>query len=222
MNPLIGGKLYSQGGIVRFIVLIVAGVAMALGLAGCGTTSNSAEYEPLDPRTKAIIAEPTLLKEGDVLSIVFPGAVHLNTRAKITDGKISLPYIGEVNPIGKTIGELEKELLVKYDKQLQRKEITVALESSTLTVVVSGPGVMRAGKISSDRPLTLLEAVTEAGIDFSKAKLSAIRVIRSANGRVENFVVDLEKVIKGKSTDSQPFYLKQGDVVIVPERLVIF
>jgi polysaccharide biosynthesis/export protein len=223
-KPLDGGEMYryQPWKLVRIMGLTTVVMAM-LALTGCETTPQG-DFQPLNVGgTNAVsnAAEPTLLREGDVLSVTFPGAPNLNSRVKITDGKISLPLIGEVIPVGKTVSELEKELLVKYDKQLVRKEVKVTLESTTFSVVVSGPGVLHPGPLTFERPTTLLQAVMQAVIDFSKAKLSAVKVIRTVNGKVETFTFDLEKQIKKGSTDA-PFYLKPGDSVIVPEKWTWF
>jgi len=154
---------YQPWKLVRIMGLTTVVMAM-LALTGCETTPER-DFQPLNVGgTNAVsnAAEPTLLREGDVLSVTFPGAPNLNSRVKITDGKISLPLIGEVIPVGKTVSELEKELLVKYDKQLVRKEVKVTLESTTFSVVVSGPGVLHPGPLTFERPTTLLQAVMQA------------------------------------------------------------
>src|SRR5215471_12670306 len=115
-RPLDGGDTYSPRKAIRIMGLIA--MAALLALTGCETPEG--QFQPLGNETNAPTSEPTLLREGDLITITFPGAPNLNTRAKITDGKISLPLVGEVTPVGKTVSELEKELLVKYDKQLVR------------------------------------------------------------------------------------------------------
>jgi protein involved in polysaccharide export with SLBB domain len=218
--PLEGGRTYQPRKVIQFASLIAIVLVALLALIGCETP----QFQPLGAETNVIASasEPTLLREGDVVSITFPGAPNLNTRAKITDGKISLPWIGEVTPVGKTVSELEKELLVKYDKQLVRKEVKVTLESASFSVVVSGPGVMHPGPLTFDHPTTLLQAVMQAVVDFSKAKLTDVKVIRTVNGRVQTFKFDLDKQINGKDPNAAPFYLKPGDSVIVPERWTWF
>src|ERR1039458_6827658 len=73
---------------------------------------------------------------------------------------------------------MEKELVKLYAPQLVTKEVTVLLESSTFLVYVTG-AVARSGKLVSDRPLTALEAVIDAGVDYSRANLKSVTVIRS-------------------------------------------
>ncbi len=165
--------------------------------------------------------EAIVLREGDVLKISFPGAPNLNSTPTIRrDGKITLQVVGEVNAAGLTPAELEKELIKLYASQLTLKEVTVAVESSSFPVFVTG-AVIKPGKISSNRPLTALEAVMEAGgFDFTKANLKAVKVIRQEGGQVKNFTLNLKDVMEGKNP--RPFYLKPSDIVYVPERFVWF
>ncbi len=175
-----------------------------------------------DPKPAAPAGEALLLREGDTVRILFPGAPNLNTLAPIRrDGKISLPMVGEVTAAGVSPTGLEKELIKLYGPQLQVKEVTVALESSAYPVYVTG-AVLRPGKIISDRPLSVLEAVMEAGgFDYSKANLKAVKVIRNENGKGEYFTINLKNALKGKPS-VRPFQVKPADIVYVPERFTWF
>src|SRR5215475_5913121 len=67
---------------------------------------------------------PGALVAGDTLRISFPGAPELNQTQKIgTDGKLSLPLVGDVVASGKSVGELQAELMRLYKSQLQESEV---------------------------------------------------------------------------------------------------
>ena len=74
--------------------------------AGCQTP-------PVDsPKDDQII-----LREGDVLSISFPGSTNLDTVQTIRrDGKISLPLVGEVHAVDYTPDELQDKLIKLFEK----------------------------------------------------------------------------------------------------------
>jgi len=211
----------------KLLMSSLVAAALLTVFTGCQTTSP--EFQPigtegpkLQPQPHPQQSEVTTLREGDTLRIEFPGAPNLNTRRQIrADVKIELPLVGEVMAAGKTPDQLEKELLKLYGPQIISKEITVAVDSTSFPVFVSG-AVLRPGKITSDRPLTALEAVMDAGVDYSKAQLKAVKVIRNTNGRVEHITLDLDRVIKGKAQEVKPFYLKPSDIVFVPERFQWF
>jgi polysaccharide export outer membrane protein len=161
------------------------------------------------------------LREGDVLKISFPANANLNTTQPIRrDGMISLNLVGEVKAAGKTPKELEKDLVDLYSTQLMSKEVTVEVQSSTFPVYVSG-SVLHPGKVMSDHPITALEAVMEAGgYDNTKANLKRVKIIRHEGNSTRNYIVNLKRVVDGKASES--FYMKPGDIVIVPERFSWF
>jgi len=191
-------------------------LALFFGITGC-ETSRFAE-----PATQTEVKpESIVLREGDVVRISFPGAPNLNAVQTIRrDGRITLQLIGEVQAAGMTPSALEKELVKLYGPQLQTKEVNVAVESSGFPVYVTG-AVLRPGKITSDRPLTALEAIMEAGgFDYAKANLKAVRVVRHEGGRTEHYKLDLKGVLQGEQND--PFNLKPADIIYVPERFSWF
>jgi polysaccharide biosynthesis/export protein len=107
-------------------------------------------------------------------------------------------------------------ILERYGSQLQLKEVTITIISTSATIYVSG-AVLQPGRIPIERPLTVLEAVMEAGgFDPNRAKLTQVVVIRFEGGLQQSYRVDLKKVLNGKLTN--PFYLKPFDVVHVPSK----
>jgi polysaccharide export outer membrane protein len=161
------------------------------------------------------------LREGNLLKISFPGSPNLNTTQQIRrDGMISLPLVGEVRAVGKTPVELEKDLIGLYATQLLSKEVTVEVQSSAFPIYVNG-SVLHPGKIMSDRPMTAFDAIMEAGgFDSTKANLKRVVVIRQEGGRNQKFTLNLKLVMDGKP--SEPFYLKPGDTITVPEKFTWF
>jgi polysaccharide export outer membrane protein len=214
ITKIIGGSCC----FVRWLKPLAPGLVVLALAAGCQT------QPPLPPAalqggTNA--TEIITLREGDVLKISFPANANLNKTQPIRrDGMISLDWVGEVKAAGKTPQELEKDLLALYSTQLLSKEVTVEVQSSSFPVYVSG-SVLHPGKVMSDHPITALEAVMEAGgYDNAKANLKGVTIIRHEGSSTRNYSVNLKRVVDGKSSES--FYLKPGDIVIVPERFSWF
>jgi len=185
-------------------------------LAGCQSPAKTPIVPAAAERT-----EPLILRAGDVVKISFPGAPNLDATQQIwRDGHIAMPLVGEILVVGKTPKELEKEVLKLYGAQLVVKEVTVTVVSSSLPVFVTG-AVLRPGKFMSERPITALEAIMEAGgFDYAKADMTDVRVIRHEDGKVKYFTLNLKLALQGKA--SEPFYLKASDIVYVPERFTWF
>ena len=202
---------------VNLFGILISGLGLLMTLTGCQTP----RFEERAEQQAAANSDEIVLREGDVLKISFPGAPTLNTSVQIRrDGRISLPTVGEYKAAGLTPNALETALVKLYENQLQAKEVRVSVESSSFAVYVTG-AVLRPGKVTSDRPITALEAIMEAGgFDYTKANLKKVRVIRHENGRTEHFTLNLKRVLNAQ--DSDQFNLKPGDIVYVPERFSWF
>lgn len=197
----------------------VCGLAALAGLAvlvGCTTPATNDGVMPAAAQSPAEFK----IEVGDVLKISFPGAPNLDSSQSVRrDGKITLGMVGEVQVAGLTPAQLEQVLLKLYATQLVSNEVSVMVVSSSFPVFVSG-AVLRPGKIVTDRPLSALEAVMEAGGFAEKADMGAVRIVRQEEGTTRNYTLDLKSVLEGKS--SEPFYLRRSDIVFVPEKFSWF
>lgn len=158
------------------------------------------------------------LAPGDVVKLSFSGASEYNQTQKIrTDGRISLPMVGEIVADGKKPGDLQRELAALYKPQLQNNEVVVAVESNAVPVYVSG-FVNKPGRILVDRPTTVLEAIMEAGgFQSGFANPKKVILLRNANGKHIPSTLDLSAALKGKAMDA--IYVNANDVIYVPESL---
>ena len=187
-------------------------LALVLG-TGC-------EAPPPVPSGAAEQHAELTLREGDVVKVSFPGAPNLDVAPQPVrrDGKITMPIIGEVSAAGLTPIELQDQLMKQLSGQLQSKEVIVTVVSSSFSVFVDG-SVLRPGKIQTDHPITVLEAVMEAGgFDYQHADTSNVLVIRHKTGAAgyDYITIDLKQVMDGKKADL--FYLAPDDVVHVPQK----
>jgi polysaccharide export outer membrane protein len=206
-------------------LMFVSAMGLLLALTGCdpnlaSTTTRNAQSPALG--AAAGQSEELTIREGDTLKVSFPGTQNLDTTQQVRrDGRITLLIIGELKVVGFKPSELEKELVKLYSSQLVSKEVSVAVESSSFAVYVTG-SVLRPGKIVSDRPISVLEAIMEAGgFAGTMANMKAVVVIRKEeDGRTKNYTLNLRLVLEGK--ENEPFYLKPSDIVYVPERFSWF
>ncbi len=201
-------------------LVVIAGL-----LTGCRSSSPAPNaYLPSFNTSPAGAKSATSvrLQEGDVVRIASEGATNVNTIAKVQfDGSISLPLLGEVKVLGKTLPEVQTDLNKRYERVLQPGyDISVSLVTVAASIYVSG-AVLRPGRLPMDRPMTLLEAIMEAGgFDFNRAKPSQVMVFRVEHGLQYHFKFDLKRTLQGK--DSGVFYLKPFDIVHVPEKTFNF
>lgn len=200
----------------KLAVLLLAVVASS----GCETSMD--EYVKTasgsGPANGVTVPTQTIeLRAGDVLNISFPGSPVLNTTQQIRrDGKISMSVIGDVMAAGKTIDQLKADLLALYSTQITSKEVNVVVTTSTFDIYVTGY-VVKPGKVTTDHPMTALEAIMESGgFNYATADLRSVKVIRVENGTTKTYKLNLKAVLDGK--DSQQFYMEPSDIIYVPER----
>jgi len=212
----------------RWTLLLMAPLALlAAGLlAGCQTDSTketNAINAQIAKSAETMTNDAGLadLREGDTLKISFPGSPSLDSTEQIPpDGVIRLPLVGPVTAAGLTPSALEKKLVELYAGQISTKEVTVEVENESFPVYVAGM-VLHPGKIMSDHPLTALDAVMEAGgFDESTANEKDVAVIRREGNAMKRYRLNLKAVLQGAK--NEPFYLKPGDIVYVPERFNFF
>jgi protein involved in polysaccharide export with SLBB domain len=85
-----------------------------------------------------------------------------------------------------------------------------------LAIYVTG-AVLHPGKVMSERPLTPLEAIMEAGgFDYTKANQKAVAVIRHEGGATQRYKLNLKNELAGSGVE--PFALKPFDIIYVPEK----
>ena len=202
-------------------------MAILVFITGCGTTHESNYDNDAsqigNAATNIIHAESVVLREGDVVKITFPTTPNLNTPGALIlrDGTINLPLVGQVHAAGKTVAQLQDELVRLYSTQVESKQLTVELSSSTFPVFVTG-AVLKPGKVLSDHPMTALDAIMEAGgPDYQHANLKAVSVLRRVGDRLEHYTLDLKKVMK-EGQYGHPFYMQPGDIIYVKEKFTWF
>ncbi len=207
----------------RSLARLLAGFpAAALGIAllAALVLGSGCEAPAPIPSGEAEQHNELTLREGDVIKISFPGAPNLDVAPQPIrrDGKISMPILGEISTVGMTPVQLQDQLAKQLAGQLVSKEVVVTVVSSAFSVFVDG-SVLRPGKIVADHPITVLEAVMEAGgFDYAHADTGKVLVIRHKTGSpgYDYITIDLQQVLDGKKTDL--FYLAPNDVVHVPQK----
>jgi protein involved in polysaccharide export with SLBB domain len=183
---------------------------LAFAGAGCQTDGNTATFSG-----QADIPQHVILASGDVVKLTFSSAPELNQSQKVrADGKLSLPLVGEVDAGGKTVGQLQGELIQLYKPQLKTPEVTVSLETSVTTVVVSG-AVSKPGRIVFERPTTVFQAIMQAGGPSEFGTLKKVRLVRTVNGVQKSQIMNIHDTLVGQGT--KPFYVRDGDVIYVPQ-----
>jgi polysaccharide export outer membrane protein len=157
------------------------------------------------------------LSPGDALKFSFAEESDLDQTQKIRrDGKVSLPYLGEVTAAGKRVIDFQRELVSGYEDHLDNPEVLVTLETSAPSVIISG-FANKPGKYAFDRPTTVFQAIMEAGGVSDYGSLRNIHLTRIINGVERTETISLRPNIRGQPT--QPEYVQDGDVIYISRSL---
>jgi polysaccharide export outer membrane protein len=154
---------------------------------------------------------------GDVLAINVwkePEA-SLQTVVVRPDGFISVPMVKEIEAAGLTPIELEKQLSAKFAHFFREADISVIVKEVHSEKVYLIGAVKKEGPITVKAPLTVLQAVAEAGGLTDFARRGKIYILRRENGKEVRLPFDYSAVIQGRHSD-QNIVLLPGDTVVVP------
>jgi polysaccharide biosynthesis/export protein len=133
-----------------------------------------------------------------------------------SDGRISLPLVGELQASGETPRQLEQEIAAKLRGYISEPEVTVIVqEIKSQKINVLGM-VARPGSYPLTNSLTVLDAIALAGGFRDFAKQKSVYVLRQGSGGGETRLpFNYKEVIKGKNS-AQNISLQPRDTVVVP------
>jgi protein involved in polysaccharide export with SLBB domain len=188
-------------------------------LAACGTPQAPASPQPSFSAEDAL-PEEYEIQVGDHLGIKFFFNDTLNEEVIVrTDGRISLQLIPEIVAAGRTPAGLAELLEQQYSEELQDPEIAVIVRTSAQRIFVDGE-VEKPGEFALMGPLTVMQAIAQAGGLTEGARPEEVIVIRRRNsGEPEVIPFDLEAARAGEDP-SQSIALEPFDVVYVPRSTI--
>lgn len=156
-----------------------------------------------------------LLHPGDALVINFSGVTEppAGQQDRIReDGKITLPYIGDVQAAGKTRSELQKEITERYvPKYFTRLNVTV--NADIRYIYVSGEVKIESRHVYMGG-MTVLRAVATAGGFTDFANIKRVQLLRAgARAPIE---INCDKARQQSDLDPAVY---PDDKIFVPRRV---
>ena len=157
------------------------------------------------------------ITRGDELDLRFYYTPELNTKAIVrSDGRISLPLIGELAVVGQTVGELSAHVERLLAPQVKRAQVAINLSAASALRVFVGGEVVRPGTQALSGPMTALQAVMVAeGVKDTGQPSLAVVLRRMPNGERQSLPVDIGALLKGQDLGGD-IVLQPFDVVVVP------
>jgi polysaccharide export outer membrane protein len=133
-----------------------------------------------------------------------------------SDGKISLPLVGEVQAAGITPLKLEQDIAARLKNYIAEPEVTVIVQQVNSQKFNILGQVNRPGSYPLATSPTVLDAIAVAGGFRDFAKQKAIYVLRqNADGTQSRMPFNYKDVVKGHNT-AQNVKLQPRDTIVVP------
>lgn len=165
----------------------------------------------------ALPAQDYRISRSDELNLRFYFTPELNTTAIVrSDGRISLPLLGELHVEGLTVTEMAGLVERLLAPQVRRPQVSINVQSAATQRVFVGGEVGKPGMQPLVGPLTVVQAVMVAEGLRDTAQPSEVLVLRRGlSGQREVLRVNLEAVMSGRDPAAD-MPLNAFDVVVVP------
>jgi polysaccharide export outer membrane protein len=209
------------------VAAILLMLIMSLGLRG------QSESEPIAPAARAPASQPQqtvdassvtkphddsfVIGNDDMLAINVWKEPDISRSIPVrSDGKISLPLVGEVQATGRTPLKLEQDIAARLKNYIAEPEVTVIIQQINSQKFNILGQVSRPGSYPISSSATVLDAIAVAGGFRDFAKQKSIYVLRqNADGSQARMPFNYKEVVKGKNP-AQNVKLQPRDTIVVP------
>lgn len=184
-----------------------------LSLGGCKT------YPPLMP-DENYVAHDYLIGPGDMVDIIVWRNPEVSMAVPVRpDGKITTPLVEDLPASGKTSTQLARDIEEALSKYIQQPVVTVVVTefigpySEQIRVIGEAA---KPQALPYREEMTLMDVMIEVGGMTEFAAGNRARVVRTIDGKQQQFSVRLDDLIRdGDITANMP--MRQGDVLVIPE-----
>lgn len=161
--------------------------------------------------------ENFIIGNDDVLAISVWNEPNMTKSVPVrSDGKISLPLVGEIQAAGRTPMQLELDITEKLKNFITAPQVNVIVQQVNSRKFNVLGEVGRPGSYALTTSTTVMDAIALAGGFRDFAKKSNVYVLRkSRDGSESKLKFNYKDFIKGKNPD-QNVKLEPNDTIIVP------
>jgi polysaccharide export outer membrane protein len=177
---------------------------------GCSSGGSYVWVNQLPPDQTA---DGYIIGSGDLLSVRVYNQENLSTHARVrTDGKITVPLVGEVDARGKAPATVSKDLETKFKEFMVSPTVTITVEETQPTSVTVIGQVVHPGIYTVDPTSGVLQALAVAGGFNDYASHGSIYVMRRSSAQRVRFTFAELTQLEGQAA---MFRIRSGDVVVV-------
>jgi polysaccharide export outer membrane protein len=193
---------------------LVSWLAAAAAAAG--------EQEALAP-PKSVVPPPSVVPDdyqigpGDVLQIIVWKEQEATVPSVVvrSDGRVGLPFVKEVDLAGLTPAQAEQAITSGLKPFINEPDVTVIVREVHSKRIYMVGAIKHEGPIDLKYPMTMLQALSEAGGLTDYAKRKRIYILRQENGKETRIYFNYDSVIKGEQME-QNIQVMPGDTIVAP------
>jgi polysaccharide export outer membrane protein len=194
----------------------------------------------LSPLFIAVLASPPLhaqdaykIRPGDIVRIEVLEDASINRETLVLpDGRVAVPLVGTIQAGGRSIDEVRTDLIERLRPNfaadptvfVSLSQLAAPRAATSGAAVGNGISIYMLGEVASPGIMevkpgtTFLQALAQGGgvTRFGATKRLQLRRA-DASGNQQIYTYNVKDIIDGKSSINTPV-LKEGDVIIVPQR----
>jgi polysaccharide export outer membrane protein len=179
-------------------------------------TTGRAPASPAPAPAPAAPAEDRKdLRAGDSLSVAVLDHPELGAEVRIlADGTIDVPFVGRVSVLGRTIGEISKDISDGLKNKVRDPQVAVTVQALAPNefYVLGEVGKAGAFTVARERRISLLQAFGMAGGFAGEADFTRVSIVPASGA--EPRLVD---ATPGRSTQTvAQIVIQNGDTIVVP------
>ena len=206
-----------------FTLGVAAGLLLITTIAGAQASGSDSSRTSVNSALQGTAESPKahdatfVIGNDDVLAVNVWKEPEISRSIPVrSDGKISLPLVGEVQAAGNTPLKLEHEIAERLKSYIAEPEVTVIVQQVNSQKFNILGQVNKPGSFPLANMPTVLDAIALAGGFRDFAKQKAIYVLRTnADGTQSRLPFNYKEVVKGQNT-AQNVRLQPRDTIVVP------
>jgi polysaccharide biosynthesis/export protein len=192
----------------------IAAIGLLAGISLPASDDASARASAAD---RSVVPPQYHIGAGDLLEVIVwkeqdatvPGVI---VRA---DGRIAVPFAKEIHVAGLTPAQAENLIGTRLKPFINDPDVTVIVREVHSKRVYMVGAVKREGVIDMKYPMTVLQALSEAGGLTDYAKRKKIYIMRTENGKQVRVPFNYDAVIRGEAM-AQNIEVMPDDTIVVP------
>ena len=186
-------------------------------LLGAAAVAALAADTSIPARPDRGVPDQYIIGAGDVLQIVVWKENDATVPSVVVraDGKVGLPFVKEIQLAGLTPSQAEAAITARLKPFINDPDVTVIVREVHSKRIYMVGAVKREGTIDLKYPMTMLQALSEAGGLTDYAKRKRIYILRTENGKQSRIFFNYDAVIRGQNMD-QNVMVKPNDTIVVP------